>query len=213
MSASVSRRQIMKGGFASLGLASLSLPTWELPALAQGETEVPFVDFPATFNPNPGPGRRFFDTRKIDNFITPADQYYTFQHFAQPMLEAATFKLKVAGMFSKPRDFSLAELQALKPALEQVVAYECGGNSPARNAQGMVSNGRWKGIGLATVLKACGMSSEAKEVAFYGADFTAEDVTHGGTTSTTHIDRAYFARSLSVEHAMKPEPMLAWELN
>jgi len=202
----------MKGGFASLGLASLSLPTWELPALAQGETEVPFVDFPATFNPNPGPGRRFFDTRKIDNFITPADQYYTFQHFSQPMLEAATFKLKVAGMFSKPRDFSLAELQALKPALEQVVAYECGGNSPARNAQGMVSNGRWKGVGLATLLKACGMSSEAKEVAFYGADFTAEDVTHGGG-GPTHIDKAYFARSLSVEHAMKPEPMLAWELN
>ncbi len=202
----------MKGGLASLGLASLSLPLWQLPALAQGETEVPFVDFPATFNPNPSPGRRFFDTRKIDNFITPADQYYTFQHFAQPMLDAASFKLKVAGMFSKPRDFSLAELQALKPALEQIVAYECGGNSPARNAQGMVSNGRWKGIGLATLLKSCGVSSDAREIAFYGADFTAEDVTHGNGAAT-HIDKAYFARSLSVEHAMKREPMLAWELN
>src|SRR5678815_4761679 len=119
MSTPISRRKIMKGGLASLGLASLSLPIWQLPALAQGETEVPFVDFPATFNPNPGAGRRFFDTRKIDNFITPADQYYTFQHFVQPMVDAATFKLKVAGMFSKPRDFSLTELQALKPGLEQ----------------------------------------------------------------------------------------------
>ena len=207
-----SRRDLLKGGLAVAGLGVLGLPEFVLPALAQGETEVPFVDFPATFNPNPGAGRRFFDTRKIDNFITPADQYYTFQHFGQPMVDAATFKLKVAGMFSKPRDFSLTELQALKPGLEQIVAYECGGNGPTNNAQGMVSNGRWKGIGLATLLKACGVSSDAKEIAFYGADFTAEDVTHG-TATPAHIDKSYFARSLSFEHAMKPEPMLAWELN
>lgn len=213
MSKNLSRREIMKGGLATIGVASLSLPIWALPALAQGETVVPFLDFPANFNPNPGVGRRFFDTRKIDNFITPADEYYTFQHFAQPMVDPATFRLKVAGMFSKPKDFSLADLQALRPALEQIVAYECGGNGPRNNAQGMVSNGRWKGIGLATLLKECGVSPDAKEVAFYGADFEATDVTHGGRGAAIHIDKAYFARSISVEHAMKAEPMLAWELN
>jgi DMSO/TMAO reductase YedYZ molybdopterin-dependent catalytic subunit len=214
MAMKMNRREVMKGGLASMaGLAALGLPLWEMPALAQNETVVPFLDFPATFNPNPRPGSRFLDTRTIDNFITPADQHYTFQHFAQPMVDAATFKLKVAGMFSGPRDFSLAELQALKPALEQIVAYECGGNSPRNNAQGMVSNGRWKGIGLATLLKQCGINPNAKEVAFYGADFEASDVTHGGRGAAIHIDKAYFARSLSVEHAMKPEPMLAWELD
>jgi len=213
MSNQFTRREIMKGGLASLGLASLSLPVWAMPALAQGETLVPFLDFPANFNPNPRPASRFLDTRTIDNFITPADQYYTFQHFGQPMVDAATFKLKVAGMFSSPRDFSLADLQALRPTLEQIVAYECGGNGPRNNAQGMVSNGRWKGIGLATLLKQCGISSDAKEVAFYGADFEASDVTHGGRGAAIHIDKAYFARSLSMEHAMKAEPMLAWELN
>jgi DMSO/TMAO reductase YedYZ molybdopterin-dependent catalytic subunit len=186
---------------------------WALPALAQGETVVPFLDFPAAFNANPRPGSRFFDTRTIDNFITPADQYYTYQHFAQPMIDPATFKLKVAGMFSKPKDFTLAELQTVRPTLEQIVAYECGGNGPRNNAQGMVSNGRWKGIGLATLLKECGLSTNAVDIAFYGADFEATDVTHGGRGAPIHIDKAYFARSLSREHALKAEPMLAWELN
>src|SRR5438552_5936886 len=212
MSTKISRRDIVKGGLTAVGLASLSLPIWALPALAQGETAVPFLDFPATFNPNPSAGRRFLDTRTIDNFITPADQYYTFQHFAQPMVDGATFKLKIAGMFSTPRDFSLKELQALRPTLEQIVGYECGGNGPRNNAQGMVSNGRWRGIGLATLLKQCGVSADAKEVAFYGADFEAADVTHGGRAAI-HIDKAYFARSLAIEHALKPQPMLAWELN
>ena len=213
MSRTMSRREILKGGLASMGLAAVAVPVWTMPALAQGETVVPFLDFPANFNANPRAGSRFLDTRTIDNFITPADQYYTFQHFAQPMVDPATFKLKVAGMFSTPRDFSLADLKAMTPPLEQIVAYECGGNSPRNNAQGMVSNGRWKGVGLATLLKQCGVSSEAKEVAFYGADFEATDVTHGGRGAAIHIDKAYFARSLSIEHAMKPEPMLAWELN
>lgn len=210
MAKDLSRREIMKTGLASLGLASL--PMWAMPALAQGETPVPFLDFPATFNANPAEGRRFLDTRTIHNFITPADQYYTFQHFPQPKIDPASFRLKVAGMVSKPRDFSLAELKELKPSLEQIVAYECGGNGPKNNAQGMVSNGRWKGIGLATLLKQCGIHSDTTEVAFYGADFEASDVTHG-RGAATHIDKAYFARSLSLEHAMKAEPMLAWELN
>jgi len=213
MSRNMSRREIVKGGLVSMGLAAFALPVWAMPALAQGETVVPFLDFPANFNANPRAGSRFLDTRTIDNFITPADQYYTFQHFAQAMVDPATFKLRVAGMFSTPRDFSLADLKAMTPPLEQIVAYECGGNSPRNNAQGMVSNGRWRGIGLATLLKQCGVNSDAKEVAFYGADFEASDVTHGGRGAAIHIDKAYFARSLSIEHAMKPEPMLAWELN
>jgi DMSO/TMAO reductase YedYZ molybdopterin-dependent catalytic subunit len=214
MSGTLSRREIMKGALATAaGLAALQLPVWALPPLAQGETPVTFTDFPANFNPNPRAGSRFLDTRTIDNFITPADQYYTFQHFGQPMVDPATFKLKVAGMLSSPKDLSLADLQALRPGLEQISAYECGGNSPRNNAQGMVSNGRWKGVAVATLLKACGASADAKEVAFYAADFEASDVTHGGRGAPIHIDKAYFARSLSFEHAMKPEPMLAWELN
>ena len=38
------------------------MPEWALPVLAQGETVVPFADWPENFNPNPAPDRRLFDT-------------------------------------------------------------------------------------------------------------------------------------------------------
>ena len=208
MSANINRRDLLKGSLA--GLAALGIPLSAMPALAQEETIVPFLDFPASFNANPGVGRRFFDTRTINNFITPSDQFYTFQHNGQPQLDPATYKLRITGLFDKPAEVTLAQLKAMRP-FEQVVAYECGGNGPGNNAQGMVSNGRWKGVNLATVLKQHGLNADAKELVFYGADSFAEDVTHG--RGTQRVEKGYFARSLSAEHAMKPEIMLAYELN
>ena len=208
MSVNMNRREILKGSLA--GLAVLGIPVGALPALAQEETVVPFLDFPANFNPNPGAGRRFFDTRKINNFITPADEFYTFQHNGQPQPDPATYKLRITGLFDKPAEFSLDQIKAMR-SIEQVVAWECGGNGPRNNAQGMVSNGKFKGVNLATVLKQCGLSADAKEIVFYAADSFMEDVTHG--RGTQHVDKSYFARSLSADHAMKPEIMLAYEMN
>jgi DMSO/TMAO reductase YedYZ molybdopterin-dependent catalytic subunit len=212
MSQNINRRELLRGSLASMaGLAAMSIPFSALPLLAQEETLVPFTDFPANFNPNPGAGRRFLDTRTINNFITPADQFYTFQHNGQPQLDAATHKVKITGMFGKTADVTLDQIKAMRPTLEQVVAYECGGNGPRNNVQGMVSNGRWKGVSLAAVLKQSGIAAEAKEVVFYAADSFMETVTHGRGTQA--VEKSYFARSLSVDHAMKPEVMLAYELN
>ena len=49
----ISRRQVLAGGVAAGTLAVLGLPEWLLPALAQGETLVPFTDIPANFATNP----------------------------------------------------------------------------------------------------------------------------------------------------------------
>jgi DMSO/TMAO reductase YedYZ molybdopterin-dependent catalytic subunit len=204
----MNRRELLKGSLA--GLAALGIPLSALPALAQEETLVPFLDFNANFNPNPGAGRRFLDTRRINNFITPSDEFYTFQHNGQPQIDAATYKLRITGLFDKPAEFTLAQIKAMR-SLEQVVGYECGGNGPGNNVQGMVSNGRWKGVNLATVLKQSGLRNDAKEIVFYGADSFAEDVTHG--RGTQRVEKGYFARSLSADHALKPEIMLAYELN
>ena len=50
-----SRRDVLKGSLALAGLSVLGLPEWALPALAQGETVVPFTDWPENFNPAPAP--------------------------------------------------------------------------------------------------------------------------------------------------------------
>ena len=44
------RRDLLKSSLALAGLGVAGLPEWVLPALAQGETVVPFTDLPATIN-------------------------------------------------------------------------------------------------------------------------------------------------------------------
>ena len=80
----ITRRETLKRGLAAAGALAL-VPEWALPALAQGEVDVPFTDIPATFNPSPTDGaRRFLDLRKIDGFITPTDQFFFIQHYNKP---------------------------------------------------------------------------------------------------------------------------------
>src|SRR4030081_2031203 len=92
------------------GLLALASP-WALPALAQGETLVPFTDLPANFNPTPTPDRRTLDVRKIDGPFTPKDQFFTTQHYGHPVVDPAKFALKISGLVERPKAFSLDELR------------------------------------------------------------------------------------------------------
>ena len=56
MANGMTRRETLKRGLAAAGALAL-MPDWALPALAQGEVDVPFTDIPETFNPSPA-GRR-----------------------------------------------------------------------------------------------------------------------------------------------------------
>ena len=209
MTKTVNRRDVMKAGLSGLGLAALGRPLWSMQA-GQGEVIVPFTDFPANYNLNPRPGMRYVDTRTIDAFITPTDQFYAFQHYTQPDIDMAAFRLKVTGMVSNPREYTVDELRR-KSKNQEAVAFECSGNTSRGLLQGMVSNGLWTGVNLSTVLKECGVLPNAKEIVFFGADSGAEDITHGG--QPVKVDQNHFARSLSVDDAMKPGLMLAYDLN
>ena len=52
------RRDILRGGLAAAGLGVLGIPDWALPALAQGETVVPFTDIPENIKWETPPDRR-----------------------------------------------------------------------------------------------------------------------------------------------------------
>lgn len=105
MNAQQTRRDILRTGLATAGLGLMGVPDWVLPALAQGATVVPFLDFPENFNANPAPDRRLYDTRTLESFLTPKDQFFTTQHYGHPVLDAATFKLNVGGMVTTPKSF------------------------------------------------------------------------------------------------------------
>jgi DMSO/TMAO reductase YedYZ molybdopterin-dependent catalytic subunit len=204
----MTRRDTLKRGAAAAAALAL-IPEWAIPALAQGEVDVPFTDIPMTFNPNPPAGTtRFLDIRKIDGLITPSDQFFFIQHYPRPDVDAATFKLKFTGLVTKPTELSLAELQAMR-SVDVVNGYECSGNS-GRSMQGLSSNGRFTGVRLRDVLRRIGVDDAAREVVFFGADKGNEDVVF--RTNTLKVQQQ-FARSITLENAMKPEPMLAWALN
>jgi len=208
MSDPVSRRQVLTGGAAAGTLLALGLPEWILPALAQEETLVPFLDIPESFTTNPTAEVRVLDIRRIDGPFTPRDQFYTLQHYGQPEVDPATYRLTVAGLVDRSLSLTLDELRRLGTT-ELVAGFECSGNGPAR-IHGLVSNGRWTGLPLRDLLARAGVQADAEEVVFFGADRGEEQVEFRGRTFPVVQQ---FGRSLSLANATRPEPFVAHALN
>ena len=96
MAADITRRETLRRGLAVTSLLAL-LPDWALPALAQGEIDVPFTDYPKDYkvNGNPNAANRFLDIRKIDGHITPNDQFFFIQHYNRPEIDAGLVPAEV----------------------------------------------------------------------------------------------------------------------
>ncbi len=203
------RRDILKGGLAAAGLGILGIPEWVLPALAQGETLVPFTDLPDPLTLVRGPERRIIDIRTIpDNGqFTPADQFATTQHYGHPVIDPATYRLRVSGLVDQALSLSVDDLRAM-PSREIVVGFECSGNRGPIN--GLAGNGRWTGVPLRTVLDRAGVKPDAKEFVFFGADRGEEEVQFRGQTFT--VEQQY-GRSLAREKALSSDPILVYALN
>jgi len=202
------RRGILEGGLAVAALTALGIPEWAIPALAQGESVVPFTDIPENFTPTPAPTVRFLDIREIDGPFTPADQFFTTQHYGHPDVNPATFRLKVTGLVDTPLALSLDDLRGMG-AVDLEAGFECSGNS-GRRIQGLASNGRWTGVPLRRVLEAAGARPDGSEVVFFGADRGEEKVEFRGREFPVEQQ---FGRSLSRDQALSDDPFLTFALN
>ena len=202
-----SRRDILRGGLAVAGLGVLGIPDWALPALAQGETLVPFTDIPENVRWETPPDRRLLDIRTIDGPFTPKDKYATTQHYGHPVVDPATFKLKVTGLVERPKQLSLDDLKKLGTT-DLVAGFECSGNRGP--VQGLCGNGRWTGVPLKAVLDAAGVKAAAREFVFFGADHGEEEIEW--RTQKFKLDQQ-FGRSLNREQALSGTPFLTWALN
>ncbi len=207
MSEQHTRRNILRTGLAAAGLGIMGVPDWVMPALAQGATVVPFLDFPETFNANPAPDRRMYDSRTLESFVTPKDQFFTTQHYGHPVIDAAAFKLYVGGLVNAPRSFTLDDLKKM-PKGEVMFGFECSGNRAP--VQGLASNGKWTGVPLAALLKSVGLKADGREVVFLGADHGTEEVEW--RTQKYSLDQQ-FGRSLPRDKALSAEPLLAYAYN
>ena len=202
------RRNALKGGLALGSMAAtVGMPFWSKLALAQDEVLVPFTDVPEGFMAPPvTPGAvHFLDTRLIDSFYTPNEDFYIVQHYNQPVIPDEDYELAVTGLVDRPLRFSLDELKQ-RDKVEIDAGFECGGNRGPGIYQGLIGNARWGGTSLRDLLLEAGLGPDGIEVVFYGADIGVENV------RDTDVEQA-FGRSMHFEDALRPEVMIAWEMN
>jgi DMSO/TMAO reductase YedYZ molybdopterin-dependent catalytic subunit len=202
------RRDVLKGGLTAAGLAALGIPEWAVPALAAGETVVPFTDIPQNFATNPSDVVRVLDIRTIENAPTPKDQFFTTQHYGHPVIDPAAFRLKITGLVERTKSLSLDDIKSMGRD-ELAAAFECSGNGRGR-VQGFSSNGRWTGVSLKKVLKAAGLKPDGHEVVFFGADHGEEETDF--RQQKIKLDQA-FGRSLPRDKALNDDSLLAYALD
>ncbi len=201
------RRDLLKGGIALGGMAATAgMPFWSRLALAQGEELVPFTDVPDSFAAPPvvPGGIHFLDTRHIDSFHTPVDDFYIVQHYNQPQISEQDYRLRVTGLVDGPMELGLADLKA-RPKVEIDAGFECGGNR-AEIFHGLIGNARWGGTSLQDLLMEAGIRQQGIEVVFYGADAGTESIRDQRVEQN-------FGRSMGRVDALQPDVMLAWEMN
>jgi DMSO/TMAO reductase YedYZ molybdopterin-dependent catalytic subunit len=142
--------------------------------------------------------------------VTPGGLHYLLIHFDVPDLDPAAWRLSVGGNVARSSELGLAELRAL-PATTIPVTLECAGNGRALLEPRPISQpwleeafgtAEWTGTPLRGVLERAGLEPGTVELVFTGADRGVQDgVAHD------------YARSLTVEEALRPEVLLAYAMN
>src|ERR1051326_2894506 len=104
------RREMLTRSMA--GLAAMGIPesVW---ALQEGDELVPFSDYTDQFKIEFSPANprvRCFDLRTLTNWITPNEQFYTYNQGEVQHLDPAAWRLHVDGFVDHPKAFTLDEL-------------------------------------------------------------------------------------------------------
>jgi DMSO/TMAO reductase YedYZ molybdopterin-dependent catalytic subunit len=203
-------------------LAAAALPTFALASVDTGEG--------VTFAAGPRPLVRYPGKREMilvharpphletpfatfdEGVITPNDAFFVRYHLADipTSIDPDTYRLVVKGAVSKALSLSLSDLKSMPGQVEIVAVNECTGNSRgyssprvfgAQLGNGAMGNARWTGVSLKAVLALAGVKAGAKQVTFNGMDKPVMATTPD------------FRKALEIDHALSPEPMLAWDMN
>jgi sulfite oxidase len=148
------------------------------------------------------------------SFITPKELFFSRNHAPVPEVNPASFELVVDGLVERPLCLSLDALHTQFGRAELVATLLCAGNRrtelfelgpiPGEVPWGneAISTAHWAGVPLREVLAAAGVLPPAQHVAFLGLDQIAKaDTTFG------------FGGSLPIAKALRPEVLLAYEMN
>jgi DMSO/TMAO reductase YedYZ molybdopterin-dependent catalytic subunit len=204
-SPTLSRRDLLRG---SVALAAYTLASRPLSAFgwepAAGEELIPFLD------PQPYDAKRpMLRWANLNSWITAKEDLYEVSHYPKPKIDPAIrpedWKVEFTGYLKKPVTLTLADLMK-RPKKTITATLECGGNGMNPGFAGACGNIRWTGTPLGPLLKELGLMKRSQEVVFYGSDEKVEKIREKDYPQN-------FARSLSLEHALRDEVMLVWAHN
>src|SRR4051794_8664519 len=142
--------------------------------------------------------------------LTPPGLHYVLTHFDIPALDPESWALEITGAVARPLRLTLADLQERAGASARVLL-ECAGNGRARLEPRPVSQpwlleavgtAEWSGTPLAPLLQEAGLSPDAVDVVFTGADHGVE----------RGVEQDY-ARGLPVAEALRADALLVWGMN
>ncbi len=148
-----------------------------------------------------------------DEAITPTDLFFVRNHGEVPVVDPATFRLRVEGAVERPREFGLAELERF-PTVSLPATLQCAGHRRQELAElrpiphelpwgaEAVSTALWQGIRLADLLAEVRPTVAARHLAFEGLD------------STERLGRRFrYGGSIPIGKALAPEVLLAFAMN
>ena len=152
---------------------------------------------------------------RINSYLTPTELFYIRCHFPTPTLDRASYQLRIDGAVRSPFTLSYEELRSM-PSETRVATLECAGNSriflvpQVQGAQwelGAVSNAEWTGVPLRALLERADLPEDACEIVLEGADRGIP------TEKPVPPDPISYARSLPRAKAVRPEVLIAYQMN
>lgn len=125
--------------------------------------------------------------------ITPNDEFYVTSYRSPPTVRLNNWSLSLKGLVERPFTFTYEQLRE-KGAVARVVTLECVGNSIGGES---ISTAEWSGVPLRSLLEESGISAQAYDVVFRGAD---------GFTDSIKVDRAMLG-DVILAHTMNGVPL------
>ncbi|MDQ6693245.1 MAG: molybdopterin-dependent oxidoreductase [Chloroflexota bacterium] len=167
---------------AAAQVPSTELPTSTAQVIAQAPTPTPAPQSTAT------PMGVTAVAIPVRDIVPVAGFYHVSKNFFDPTVSSDGWTLAIRGLVSNPYSLTYEELKSL-PSVTVTVGMMCISNPIGG---GLIGNTRWKGVRLADLLKKARPRSGAIKVAMTAAD---------GYTD-----------SITLQKAMQPDVVLAWEM-
>ncbi|KAF2185191.1 molybdopterin binding oxidoreductase [Zopfia rhizophila CBS 207.26] len=140
----------------------------------------------------------------LSSFITPDDQLFQTIHMGAAVVDTSKWLLLIDGLVKRPFTLTLPQLLRL-PQTTITAFHECYGSpiKPPTDAVWRIGNVQWTGVRLSHLLNMASPLPEARYVWSEGLD---KGTFHGITSDC-------YQKDLPLEKALRPEVLVAFELN